>query len=156
VIQNGNDSKLAYGGVVSGPVFREVADKIYAQKIGNEPLNQLQSGTDSSALKFFGLKTDLNKILNTFNYSSSDSAIAGSWRSTVLNNNYAELSSVYNTITPVNKVPDVTGLGLKDAVYLLENMGLKVEAKGKGKVIYQSLVQNTDFHKGQSINLQLN
>ena len=50
VIQNGNESKLAYGGVVSGPVFREVADKIYAQKIGNESLNQLQNGTDSSAL----------------------------------------------------------------------------------------------------------
>ena len=48
------------------------------------------------------------------------------------------------------------GLGLKDALYLLENIGLKVEAKGKGKVIYQSLTQNTDFHKGQSINLQLN
>jgi cell division protein FtsI (penicillin-binding protein 3) len=155
VIQNGNDSKLAYGGVVSGPVFREVADKIYAQKIGNEPLSQLQSGTDSSALKFFGLKTDLNKILNTFSYSSSDSAIGGSWRSTVLNSNYAELNSVYNTTNPV-KIPDVIGFGLKDAVYLLENMGLKVEAKGKGKVIYQSLVQNADFHKGQSINLQLN
>ena len=156
VIQNGNESKLAYGGVVSGPVFREVADKIYAQKIGNEPLNELKNGTDSSALNFFGLKTDLNKILNTFNYSSSDSAIAGLWRSTILNNNYAELNSVYNTTGPVKKVPDVTGLGLKDAVYLLENMGLKVEAKGKGKVIYQSLVRNADFHKGQSINLQLN
>jgi len=50
----------------------------------------------------------------------------------------------------------VTGLGLKDALYLLENMGLKVAAKGKGKVVYQSIAQNTDFHKGQSINLQLN
>ncbi|HSQ43663.1 MAG TPA: penicillin-binding transpeptidase domain-containing protein, partial [Ginsengibacter sp.] len=156
VIQNGNDSKLAYGGVVSGPVFREVADKIYAEKIGSESLAQLPNGTDSSALKFFGLKTDLNKILTTFNYPSSDSAIAGSWRSTVLNYNYAQLNSAYNSTGPVKKVPDVTGFGLKDAVYLLENMGLKVEAKGKGKVIYQSLVQNTDFHKGQSINLQLN
>ena len=156
VIQNGNDSKLAYGGVVSGPVFREVADKIYAEKIGSESLAQLPNGTDSSALKFFGLKSDLNKILTTFNYPSSDSAIAGSWRSTVLNYNYAQLNSAYNATGPVKKVPDVTGFGLKDAVYLLENMGLKVEAKGKGKVIYQSLAQNTDFHKGQSINLQLN
>jgi cell division protein FtsI (penicillin-binding protein 3) len=59
-------------------------------------------------------------------------------------------------VSSVNKVPDVTGLGLKDAVYLLENIGLKVEAKGRGKVIYQSIAQNTDFHKGESINLQLN
>ena len=157
VIQNSNESKLAYGGVVSGPVFREVADKIYAEKIGNEPLNQLQNGTDSSVLKFYGLKTDLDKILNTFSYSSADSSTTGSWRSTVLSNGYAQSNSVYNSMaTSQNKVPDVTGLGLKDAVYLLENMGLKVEAKGRGKVVYQSLAQNTDFHKGQSINLQLN
>lgn len=63
---------------------------------------------------------------------------------------------MFDTSVPENKVPDVIGLGLKDAVYLLENMGLKVEAKGRGKVIYQSIAQNTDFHKGQSINLQLN
>ena len=156
VIQNGNESKLAYGGVVSGPVFREVADKIYAEKIGSESLNQLPNGADKSALQFFGLKSDLNNILKMFSYPASDSATAGSWRSTVLNNNYAQLNSVYNTTAAVNKVPDVTGLGLKDAVYLLENMGLKVEAKGAGKVVYQSLAQNSDFHKGQSINLKLN
>ena len=156
VIQNGNESKLAYGGVVSGPVFREVADKIYAEKIGSESLNQLPNGADKSALQFFGLKSDLNNILKMFSYPASDSATAGSWRSTVLNNNYAQLNSVYNTTAAVNKVPDVTGLGLKDAVYLLENMGLKVEAKGAGKVVYQSLAQNADFHKGQSINLKLN
>ncbi len=156
VIQNGSESKLAYGGVVSGPVFREVADKIYAEKIGNESLDQLKIGTDSSALQFFGLKNDLNKILSTFDYPSSDSATGGSWRSTVLNYNYAQLNTAYHKTNDANKVPDVTGLGLKDAVYLLENMGLKVAAKGKGKVVYQSIVQNSDFHKGQAINLQLN
>jgi cell division protein FtsI (penicillin-binding protein 3) len=156
VIQNSNESKLAYGGVVAGPVFREVADKIYAQKIGSESLNSLPGGNDSSTYKFYGLKTDLDKILNVFGYPATDSAIAGTWRLTFLRSARAELNPVYNVPSPANKVPDVTGLGLKDAVYLLENMGLKVEAKGRGKVIYQSLAQNADFHKGQSINLQLN
>ncbi len=161
VIQNGNESKLAYGGVVSGPVFREVADKIYAEKIGSEPLNKLsnslyeQNGVDSSTYKFYGLKTDLSKILNMFSYTSTDSA-TGSWRTMILEGNRAGLGSANNIVSVANKVPDVTGLGLKDAVYLLENMGLKVEAKGRGKVIYQSMAQNADFHKGQSINLQLN
>ena len=75
--------------------------------------------------RFFGLKTDLNKILNTFSYSSSDSATAGSWRSTVLNNNYAELNSVYNTTSPVNKVPDVTGLGFKRCSVSIGKYGIK-------------------------------
>jgi cell division protein FtsI (penicillin-binding protein 3) len=47
-------------------------------------------------------------------------------------------------------------MGLKDAVYLLENMGLKVSASGRGKVIYQSLAQNTTFNKGELIKIQLN
>ena len=90
-------------------------------------------------------------------YRSTDSAITGSWRSTILyNGRGGVLALLYNDASPVNKVPDVTGLGLKDAVYLLENIGLKVQAKGRGKVIYQSLAQNADFHKGQSINIQLN
>lgn len=156
VIQNGSESKLAYGGVVSGPVFKEVADKIYAEKIGSESLNNIHNGVDSGVSRFYGLKTDLDKILNMFSYPSTDSATAGSWRSTTLLNNQANLNTAYNNGAPINKVPDVTGLGLKDALYLLENMGLKVEAKGKGKVTYQSIAQNTDFHKGQSINLQLN
>jgi cell division protein FtsI (penicillin-binding protein 3) len=155
VIQNGSESKLAYGGVVSGPVFREVADKIYAEKIGSETLSQLPNGADSNALKFYGLKTDLNKILNTFNYTSSDSVASGSWRSTVLSQDHAELHQLFNQPS-VLAVPDVTGMGLKDAVYLLENLGLKVQAKGRGKVVYQSIAQNTGFHKGQSINIQLN
>jgi cell division protein FtsI (penicillin-binding protein 3) len=156
VIQNGSESKLAYGGVVSGPVFKEVADKIYAEKIGSESLHNIHNGVDSGVSRFYGLKTDLDKILNMFSYPSTDSATAGSWRSTTLLNNHANLNTAYNNGAPINKVPDVTGLGLKDALYLLENMGLKVEAKGKGKVTYQSIAQNTDFHKGQSINLQLN
>jgi len=66
-----------YGGVVSGPVFREVADKIYAsKKIGNEPfkINCSAERNLTAVHYYFGLKTDFEcKIPNTFNYSSSDS-----------------------------------------------------------------------------------
>jgi cell division protein FtsI (penicillin-binding protein 3) len=47
-------------------------------------------------------------------------------------------------------------MGLKDAVYLLENKGLKVAASGRGKVMNQSLVAGTNFNKGQTISLALN
>jgi cell division protein FtsI (penicillin-binding protein 3) len=157
VIQNSSESKLAYGGVVSGPVFREVADKIYAEKIGSESLYKLEKGVDTSRVKFYGIKTDVQNVLNMFNYSAPDKKeVAGSWVSAVINKNQAETNTVFNPKVSVNKVPDVIGLGLKDAVYLLENIGLKVSAKGKGKVTFQSLAQNTDFRKGQPINLQLN
>lgn len=154
VIQNSSDSKLAYGGSVAGPVFREVADKIYAEKIGSESLQQLAAHvTDTGKIRFFGLRTELDKIFNQFNYHISDTSSTGTWRSSVFTNGNAQLKPVDNITA---KVPDVTGMGLKDAVYLLENVGLKVNVKGRGKVVSQSLAQNTDFHKGQSINLQLN
>lgn len=155
VIQNGDESKLAYGGVVSGPVFKEVADRLYASKVANEPLNKFPTTPDSSLYKFYGMKTDVNEILNVFNYKETDNEGSAKWQTTFLKDGKAQLMAD-NDLQGKNKVPDVTGFGLKDAVYLLENRGLKVSASGKGKVIYQSLEQNTDFNKGQSIKIELN
>ncbi|MGF2413680.1 MAG: PASTA domain-containing protein, partial [Ferruginibacter sp.] len=52
--------------------------------------------------------------------------------------------------------PNVVGMGLKDAVYLLENSGLKVAATGRGRVMNQSVTAGTNFKKGQIISLILN
>jgi cell division protein FtsI (penicillin-binding protein 3) len=52
--------------------------------------------------------------------------------------------------------PSVVGMGLKDAVYLAENIGLKVTATGRGKVINQSIIPGTPFKKGQILTLFLN
>jgi cell division protein FtsI (penicillin-binding protein 3) len=54
-----------------------------------------------------------------------------------------------------NIVPDVTGMGLKDAVYMLENSGLQVQVVGKGRVHGQSVPAGTKIIKGQNITLQL-
>ena len=53
-------------------------------------------------------------------------------------------------------IPDVKGMGLKDAVYILENVGLKVKVSGKGKVFNQSIIAGTASRKGQLIELILN
>lgn len=56
----------------------------------------------------------------------------------------------------MKKMPTLSGMGLKDAVYLCENLGLKVIIKGKGKVAEQSIEAGRDIKKGQVINIQLN
>lgn len=155
VIQNGSESKLAYGGVVSGPVFKEVADRLFASKVANEPFGQFQKTPDSSLYKFYGMKKDVNQILGVFNYKETDNEKSAKWSTTFLQNGNAQVMAD-NILTAKDKVPDVTGMGLKDAVYLLENRGLKVLASGRGKVIFQSLAQNSDFNKGQSIKIELN
>jgi cell division protein FtsI (penicillin-binding protein 3) len=53
------------------------------------------------------------------------------------------------------KVPNVRGMTAKDAVYLLEDMGMVVEISGYGKVIYQSIAEGTDLEKGRLIKLTL-
>jgi cell division protein FtsI (penicillin-binding protein 3) len=155
VIQNGHESRLAYGGAVAAPVFREVADKIYASNLSYHPFFQAQVSTDSSAYNFFGLKNDINKILSVLNMPYLDSAVAGYWRTINMYNNKVVLNAISNPSQPL-VMPKVVGLGLKDAVYMLENSGLKVAAAGRGKVIYQSLQEGTAFTKGQIINIQLN
>ena len=153
VIQNSSESKHVYGASVSAPVFKEVADRIYATRVADKPFI-MQPQPDNNVYQFYGLKKDLNKIFDVFKYKETDSA-TGNWRTTILHDGNAKLMAD-NVATGSTKVPDVKGMGLKDAIYLLENMGLKVSATGRGKVVFQSLAQNTDFSKGQQIKIQLN
>lgn len=155
VIQNSSESKHVYGASVSGPVFKEIADRLYATRIANKPFDASQASPDNYVYQFTGMKKDLNKIFDVFKYNTADSAASGLWRTTILMDGDAKLMAD-NISTTSRKVPDLTGMGLKDAVYLLENMGLKVAASGRGKVIYQSLAQNSDFKKGEEIKIQLN
>lgn len=155
VIQNSNESRLAYGGVVSGPVFKEVADKIFATKVAYQNAQQFEPTKDSSYYQFLGMRGDLNQILTTLKYSANNTSPPETWGSTVFQNGTVA-SYTKNTNSSDNAVPDVTGMGLKDALYLLENAGLKVSVSGRGKVLYQSLVANSFFKKGESIKIQLN
>ena len=52
-------------------------------------------------------------------------------------------------------MPDVTGMGLKDAVYLLEQNGLRVTAHGKGSVISQSIQPGSPVTKGNRVAIDL-
>ena len=52
-------------------------------------------------------------------------------------------------------VPNVVGMGLRDALYCLERVGLKVEFKGNGKVVSQSLAPDTAFEENTKIEIEL-
>ena len=84
-----------------------------------------------------------------------DSSTNGYWRSVKMYNENVNVSTD-NALASNQIIPSVIGYGLKDAIYMLENLGLKVKPQGKGKVIYQSVAAGTNFNKGQKIELQLN
>jgi cell division protein FtsI (penicillin-binding protein 3) len=152
VIQNGNHSKLIYGAAVAGTVFKEISDKIYGKYLSTAQFTK--TAVDTTHYNYFGMKTDLNSIFGNMSIPFADSSASGYWRSSSMKNDKAVLSVPTNTSGAIT--PSVVGMGLKDAVYLLENMGLKVTVTGKGKVFNQSLTPGTTFTKDTPIALVLN
>ena len=156
VIQNSNESKLIYGADVSGVVFKDISDKIYSRFVETSRPNG-PTAIDTTSYNYYGLKNDLNSIFSWMNIPVSDSVTGGSWRAVKMKNNASALnappahSSASDLVTP-----DVKGMGLKDAVYLLENKGIIVTVTGRGKVVNQLPVAGTAFKKNQTIALILN
>jgi cell division protein FtsI (penicillin-binding protein 3) len=155
VIQNTRESKLNYGGVVAAPVFKEISDKIYGRFLSTKRYTGTPS-VDSNRYAFYGMKEDLGSIFSTLHMPFSDSVRGGYWRSATLVNNQAAMGVNQSVMPGSGIIPDVKGMGLKDAVYILENVGLKVKVSGKGKVFNQSIIAGTASRKGQLIELILN
>src|SRR5690606_13062431 len=95
-----------------------------------------------------------DEIKSTLAYLGMDVNVKGDgWvQLNKLGNGKYELSSIKQSD---NKVPNVIGMGLKDAILLLETAGLHVEIKGFGKVVGQSIVPGEKLVKGQTILIQL-
>ncbi|UAY51648.1 penicillin-binding protein [Ferruginibacter albus] len=155
VIQNSNESKLIYGADVSGTVFKEISDRIYSRFVGTGKYIA-PSKADTSNYNYYGLKNELNSIYSDLKMPFMDSAVGGYWRTANMKSNSTVLNTpvYFSNSTPIT--PNVIGMGLKDAVYLLENKGFKVTISGKGKVVNQLPIAGTAFKKGQPIALVLN
>lgn len=156
VIQNSQESKKIYGADVSGTVFKEISDRIYGSYLSTKQYTTVNI-PDSNLYNYFGMKNELSSIFTSLNMPYTDSGSSGFWRSIQLKNNSGILNTpLISTSTSGSVTPNVVGMGLKDAVYLLENMGLTVTATGRGRVMNQSLMAGTNFNKKQNIALLLN
>ncbi|MCX6200057.1 MAG: penicillin-binding protein [Bacteroidetes bacterium] len=139
-----------YGNVVAGSIFKEVADKVYSlnlnmHKAVNEQvalenkMPRIQKGNSADIKNIYAfLGTKVNNV-NT------------EWATASTNGNKVLLAE--NEINN-QTVPDVTGMSLKDALYQLESLGLKVLVSGRGNVIKQSIV-GEKISKGMSISIEL-
>jgi cell division protein FtsI (penicillin-binding protein 3) len=155
VIQNNKESKQYYGALVAGKVFKKVSDRIYNHFL-SKPNFKNEAILDTSVHYYFGIKTDMQSIFSGLGITYADSNPSGLWRNASLIGKNAKLSEPSELNTAQNIMPNLVGMGLKDALYLLENKGLTATISGKGKVISQSLFAGTIFKKGQKIILMLN
>ncbi len=143
-----------YGGSVAGPVFKEIAEKVYALTIGTtRQIVSVKPGKNSILPEIKnGRREDIQKVMDYLKIETN---------LTPVHSEYVEIKNSGNSIEweevkiAEGKVPDVTGMVASDAVFLLENAGMKVKIQGTGRVRKQSLLPGAEFRYGQLIYITL-
>ncbi len=151
VVVNSPTSDVYYGNLVAGPVFLEIARKVYATSLDLQ--DELNLGGETLAEIPYsknGRRDELQNVLEDLGIPAQGGD--GEWVSTRKTDEYIQLE---NLNIHENLVPNVMEMGLKDAVYLLENAGLRVIVDGRGKVTGQSLLPGTRIVKGEDIVLTM-
>jgi cell division protein FtsI (penicillin-binding protein 3) len=144
--------KYIYGAKVSGTVFAAVANKVFASNLKyHEAVNEASVKSNSLPRIKAGNKADASNVLANLGYEHNVEG-GGEWIGAV--RPLKEINLIPREIKK-NSVPSVSGMTAKDAIYLLEKMGLIVEIKGFGKVVYQSIPEGTDLENGRLIKLTL-
>jgi cell division protein FtsI (penicillin-binding protein 3) len=160
VMVNGPSKGIYYGSAVAGPVFKEIADKVYSNSTHLHPELRFAFNSDS-ALSIpkasVGFKDELHAVYSQLGISAhaqtANAEEDGSeWVAPMIASKSVQLQAKKNN---PKLMPDVVGMGLKDALYLLENSGLKVTIEGMGKVKKQSIAPGSLIVKGSSIYIQL-
>lgn len=155
VIQNSKESKQTYGGPVAGTVFKKISDRIYNRFL-SKPGNANPTNSDTISNLYSGWKPDFQYLFGKLKVRYSDSSDKTKWTNTAFSPKKKTIMTTLEKLNSSNIIPDVKGMGLKDALYLLENKGLTVMVSGKGKVLSQSIIAGTSIKSGQQIILMLN
>lgn len=141
------------GGKMAGSVFKSIAEQTMALKSSLKPESILKDTTLSLVYcpsgkpgNFKSLETVLSHLNLSFTGNGTD------WVSTSSNEKSIE---VKNLAVEKQKIPELAGMGAKDAFFLLNRYGLNVKLIGKGKVVSQSLPVGTNVQKGQTITIRL-
>ncbi len=155
VIKNRAHAPVFYGASVAGPVFKEIAERLFTTHVKQTlVLTPAQVKKDSTAFLYSGMKQDIAFLSYNLGIKYTDSTLyADNW----INFTGKDASVVVTKKSmETQTMPPLKGMGLKDVVFLCENMGLKVNTRGKGKVAMQSIVPGQPIVKGQIISVELN
>jgi cell division protein FtsI (penicillin-binding protein 3) len=153
VVVNAPSNSVYYGNLVAGPVFKEISDKVYSTRFfkdiitgnnGDKPLPAADAGN--------GYREDINTVLRSLNIKYKRSS-DDDWVATRESGDTIRFVGV----TPQQgQVPDVRGMTLRDAMFILENSGLRVMFNGKGRVRRQSPEHGAKIYEGSMVSLDLN
>lgn len=146
-----------YGNVVAGPIFREIADKVFSTRIDtHKEINTHQFLADKNApASINGNRKDMMEVTKKLKIPVKRVNGESEWVSTVASGKSIVVRPSAIPSTGTKKVPNVVGMGLQDALYLLENAGLKVDVVGKGTIKWQSMPAGSPVNQNLIITLGL-
>ncbi len=147
----------ASGGTMCAPVFKRVAETVMAQQLRTDfsavcdTVNCLKPTVDAGNMNAAQIVLDQLGIKYNSPLSTDEASLT--WGLCRTSNNGLDITAAADAKDAV--VPDVRGYGLRDALFRLERMGLKVVAHGVGRVTQQNMPAGYRFKKGETITLVL-
>ena len=142
----------ASGGLMAGSVFSKIAERVFAKNLSYEMKNAVDSTSVFIPNVKSGELAETSYILNKLNVRTEGRTSKESWGKASEDSIGVRLEQQALT---AGIMPSVVGMGAKDAVYLLEKVGLRVNIAGVGKVTRQSIPSGHKYSKGQTVALQL-
>ncbi len=143
---------LYYASSVAAPVFKEIANKVYSTQLDIQQKELECTADNLIPLAKTGKQTDLLHIYNSLNLPVIVTDSIDEWAITLPEENDVVLRT---RRIAENVVPNVKGMSAKDAIYILEKIGLKVRLHGKGAIIKQSINPGSSISRGKEIVLEL-
>jgi len=141
------------GGTMSGAVVKDIAEKIYANSM---PINIKDVKPDSTAVLLpqpkYGRLASLRHTLDALKIDFDTDSTKTDW---VASSKPKEKVNLKDITIIEGLVPNTVGMGAKDAVFLMESAGLRVNISGTGRVVSQSVPSGAKITKGQYVSLTL-
>lgn len=146
--------RFYYGASLAGPVFRAIADRVYAKNTAwQDPLSQRKEKTDEKPRLKAGCADEMREVAYRFDVRYEGRRGRTDWRGVEAVDSAGIAYTSYEGWS--DEVPSVVGMGLKEAVYLLERRGMVVAFSGVGGVESQSVPAGTKVRRGMLIRLEL-
>jgi cell division protein FtsI (penicillin-binding protein 3) len=154
VVVNNPKENGHYGGSVAAPIFKELSDKVYASDMSiHKALQQIDIMASLPQIKQ-GSAAEVNKVLDEFEINTTSTNELWMTPKTTKDMVFLKVRKVEKDLQN-GTMPDLRGMGIQDAIYLLETYGLIVESIGSGAVLLQSISKGHPFKKGTMIKLEL-
>ena len=149
-----NPSNGYYATTVSAPVFREIADKVYSMAYVQYGKPEYEMDHSLPVCKN-GLKRDFETIFDELDMELDGLRDTEETDWVITASDEAEHVVLKSRKIDYSTVPNARGMGLRDALYVLENSGLRVGFSGTGMVQRQSLQPGSEVRKGTYIQIEL-